>query len=111
MHELATTRSIVSICEKAAAQQGAARVLEIRLKVGELSGIVPECLQDFFPYVAKDTVCQGAKLVCESVPVSVSCPECGYDGPARGWDCPCCGAGSLRITGGREFFVENIAVE
>ena len=111
MHELATTQNIVAICEKTAAEQGAARVLEIRLRIGALSGIVPECLRDFFPYASRGTVCEGATLVCESIPAAVRCPDCGYEGEPRGWDCPRCGGSGIRVTAGREFFVESIAVE
>ncbi len=111
MHELATTRNIVSLCEEQATRHGFRRVLEIRLKVGELSGIVPACLEEFFPYASKGTVCEGAVLRCESVKAAVRCPDCGYEGETAGWDCPRCGGSGIRLTRGREFFVEDISVE
>ncbi len=111
MHELATTRNIVRICEQAAAEQGGHRVTEIRLRIGALTGIVPECLRDFFPYASKGTVCEGAELICEEIPALIRCSDCGYEGAAKGWDCPRCGGWSFRIVEGREFFVDSIAVE
>ena len=42
MHELALTEGIVSIVNSQQEQDGFSSVLEIRLRVGEYSGIVPE---------------------------------------------------------------------
>ena len=62
MHELAVTRSLIDLVEQEAEKQGFHRALEIRLKVGEYSGIVPECILDLFPYASKGTVTEGAAL-------------------------------------------------
>ena len=111
MHELATTKSIVAICQKQQETRQFRRVLEIKLRIGALSGIVPECLRDFFPYVSEGTVCEGATLTWEAIPAAVRCEECGYEGTARGCDCPRCGSAAIRVIAGREFYVENISVE
>ena len=111
MHELATTKNIVAICQKQQEVQHFRRVLEIRLRIGALSGIVPECLRDFFPYVSEGTVCEGASLAWEFIPAEVRCADCGYEGAARGYDCPRCGSAAIKVTAGREFYVENISVE
>jgi Zn finger protein HypA/HybF involved in hydrogenase expression len=49
MHELALTEGIIEIVREQAEKNGFSRVLEISLKVGEYSGVIPECLQEFFP--------------------------------------------------------------
>ena len=49
MHELALTEGIIQIVREQAEKNGFDRVLEIRLRVGEYSGIIPECLLEFFP--------------------------------------------------------------
>ena len=111
MHELATTRNLISLCEERAESDHFERVKEIRLKVGEMSGIVPQCLEEFFPFASKDTLCEGAKLVLESVPAAFSCLDCGTVTEGRRYDCPRCGGSALRLVRGREFFVESITVE
>ncbi len=110
MHELATTQNLVRICEDAAAREGFRRVVEIHLSIGAMTGIIPRALEEFFPYVSKDTVCEGARIVSTVLPVRVACPHCGYEGEAEGYECPRCGGG-IRLTQGREFFVDNLAVE
>ena len=111
MHELATTQSLVQICTEAAAREGFKKVKEIRLHIGAYSGIEPNYLREFFPYVSKDTVCEDAELVCEMVPGNLRCNDCGYEGQAgKIYECPRCG-GSIRLISGREFFVDSLAVE
>ncbi len=113
MHELAVTRSLIDLVEREAEKQGFHRVLEIRLKVGEYSGIVPACILDLFPYASGGTAAEGAGLVFETVPGSFLCSECGYEGgiERREAKCPRCGGTALKMTGGREFFVDSLKVE
>ena len=54
MHELSLARGILDIVEAERKKNGFTRVLEISLKVGEYSGIVPRCLEEFFPIAAGD---------------------------------------------------------
>ena len=61
MHELAITQSILDISLQAAAQQHAARIREIRLRMGPFSGVVPECVQMYLDVLAKGTPPRGRK--------------------------------------------------
>ena len=113
MHELALTEGILSIVTSEQEKNGFSRVLEIDLRIGEFSGIVPGCIEEYFPAVSKDTPAEGAKLVMETVPAEFRCLDCDYEGPIRKHTacCPNCGSTAIRMTAGREFFVENLIVE
>ena len=113
MHELAVTRSLIDLVDREAKKQGFQRALEIRLKVGAHSGIVPACILDLFPYASRDTAAEGAELVFETVPARFSCPDCSWEGEIeRGQDaCPRCGSTALKMTRGREFYVDSLKVE
>jgi len=113
MHELALTEGIIEIVREQAEKNGFARVLEIRLKVGEYSGVIPECLQEFFPIASRGTKAEGAALSIEKVPASFRCPACHYTGPIPSHTacCPDCGSTAIRMVAGREFYVENLKVE
>lgn len=63
MHELALTQGIIDIVCSEQEKQGFKDVREIRLKVGEYSGIVPDYIKDFFPAVSKGTCAEKAALV------------------------------------------------
>ena len=111
MHELAIMQSVISIVEREAARCGARRVESIRLRVGELSGIVPRCLEEFFPIAAAGTRSERARLEIEPLGARIECPDCGYSGEAHGAECPRCGGWGFRLTQGREFYIDSIEVE
>ena len=113
MHELALTEGILAIVEQEGKKNGFSRVLEITLKVGEFSGVVPDCLREFFPIASRGTAAEGAALRIEPVPAAFRCGSCGFEGPLPRHTacCPACGGEEIRMIAGREFFVENLKVE
>ncbi|MBO5555607.1 MAG: hydrogenase maturation nickel metallochaperone HypA [Oscillospiraceae bacterium] len=113
MHELALTEGIVDIVRTEQAKGGFTRCLAIRLRIGEFSGVVPECLREFFPIASKGTPAEGAALEIETVPAAFRCLSCGFEGSIdrKAARCPRCGSSDIRMTAGREFYVENLKVE
>jgi len=113
MHELGLTKSLVDLVERESEKQGFRRTLEIRLKLGEYSDVVPEYILDLFPHVSKGTAAEGAALLFEHVPGRFRCPGCGYEGAVdrKTACCPACGGTQLKMTAGREFFVDSLKVE
>ena len=113
MHELALTEGILRIVSSECEKNAFTRVLQIDLQIGEFSGVIPGCIEEFFPLAAKGTPAEGAKLVMHTVPAAFECRDCGFHGPLpRGTAaCPECGSEQIRMTAGREFFVENLVVE
>lgn len=97
----------------AAKKAGAGKILEIRLKIGELSGVLPECINEYFAVISKGTIAEGAIIKVEKVPISIACSSCGFEGPVerRKVRCPACDGEDFKITGGREYFVDSIEVE
>ena len=113
MHELAITEGIMEAAVPAAKEAGAKRILEIRLKIGELSGVMPECIQEYFNIVSQGTIAEGARLKVEKIPVSIKCPDCGFEGTIdrKKIRCPECAGINFKITAGREYFVDSLEVE
>jgi hydrogenase nickel incorporation protein HypA/HybF len=113
MHELAITESILDIVRRHAEQAQARRVLSIRLVIGELTGIIDDCVQFYFDYVSRNTIAAGARLVFTRPAVELVCEACGHPWrPAKAdWTCPGCGQAKARVVAGREFYVESIEVE
>jgi len=113
MHELAITEGIMEAAIPAAQEAGAKRILEIRLKIGELSGVFPECIREYLQIVSKGTIAEGAVLKVEKIPVAIRCERCGFEGviDRKKIRCPECGSIDFRITAGREYFVDSLEVE
>lgn len=113
MHEYGITESIVGIVSDKAREVGAKRVTRISVVVGELSGFVPECIEFYFDFLAKESVAEGAKLDFEIEPVCIRCRSCSFtfQPEDRTWTCPHCQGEDVEITGGRDLFVRNMEVE
>ena len=113
MHELALTEGILAIVSSEQEKNGFRRVQEIQLKIGEYSGVIPSCIEEFFPLVAKDTAAEGAHLRMETVPASFQCMDCDYLGAIdrHAACCPNCGSTAISMKTGREFYVDNLIVE
>ena len=113
MHELAITESIIDLINREARDKGFQKVLAVSLRVGEYSGLVPECLREFFPIAARGSIAEGAALEIQRLPAAFRCLDCGYEGPVarKAACCPDCGSAAIRMTAGREFFVDSLKVE
>jgi hydrogenase nickel incorporation protein HypA/HybF len=110
VHELALSRAIVATVDKHAAGR---RVSLVTLRVGRLRQVVPGTLEFYFEFVARGSVCEGARLELELVEARLHCNPCGaewsIDRPA--FRCPRCADGDVSVIGGSEFQVESIEVE
>ncbi len=113
MHEVSLVSALVDQIEETATTRNFQRVLEIRLGIGELSGVEPECLAFCFPEVTRFTILDGARLVTEMIPAECVCRKCGKDSspadPAALF-CEHCLSGDVEIRRGREFRVIDLEV-
>ena len=113
MHELAITESILNIARKAAEEHHVSRIREIRLKLGEYSGVVPSCVQYYFDVISRGTPAEGACLLMERIPLVMRCRGCGWEGTVDKLHIHChsCGGTDLEMIHGREFYVESLEVD
>lgn len=113
MHELAITEGIIAAAVPEAERHGAKKILEIRLKIGELSGVLPECIQEYFNIVSCGTIAEGARLAVEKIPITVKCLTCEKESVIglKKIRCPHCGGAEIKIISGREYFVDSLEVE
>ena len=113
MHELAIAESVLKIAVREAESRGATRVLEVRMRIGELSGVIPECLRECFGIASRGSLAEGASIEVSRIPASIRCRDCGYEGAiGRGsFVCPECGSAGFQLTGGREYFVDSLKIE
>jgi hydrogenase nickel incorporation protein HypA/HybF len=110
VHELSLSSAIVNTGVKHAAGR---QVTVVNLRVGRLRQVVPDTLEFYFEFVARGTVCEGARLEQELLDARLRCNECALewaiDIPA--FRCPACASGDVAIASGDEFEVESIEVE
>lgn len=113
MHELSIMGSALELALDRAQQAGATRVRVIRLRIGVLSGVVPEALQFAFETLTANTPAQGGLLEIEQIPARFGCPRCRkeYEVNAPYGECPNCGEVSSDLRAGREMELTSLDIE
>ena len=104
MHELSIANALVDQVCGHAASHGAERVAKISIRMGVLSGIA-RALHFCFPAAARGTLCEGAVLHIDEVPLTVMCGFCQeVKTPAALYNfrCPDCGRPTPKVLTGRE---------
>jgi hydrogenase nickel incorporation protein HypA/HybF len=122
MHEASVTQAMLDMALEHAQGQ---RITDIHLQVGRMSLVVPECVEFYFEYLSKGTLAEGATLHFETVPIEMTCLDCGRQADLSDWEdeqpraimvealargCQC-GSSNLRITGGTGFHMISLEVD
>ena len=105
--------SALSVALDQAQQAGASRVHVIRLRIGALSGVVPDALEFAFEALAPGTAAENAKLAIEQVPARFWCAGCAREFQSDDMlaECPGCHALSGDIRAGREMEVASLEID
>jgi hydrogenase nickel incorporation protein HypA/HybF len=110
MHELSIASAIVATVERHAVGRP---VTTVRVRVGRMRQVVPDALEFCFGMVARESVCEGARLELEVVPAVLRCAACRHE-----WEiieppfwCPECAGGDVLAVRGEELEVESIEIE
>jgi hydrogenase nickel incorporation protein HypA/HybF len=113
MHELSIAHAVVSAVVDAL-PPGQFRVREVHVRIGALSGVVPQALQFAYEVAALDTPVQDAVLLIEELPVVVHCPACDRDvtlASTTSFRCPDCGTPSGDVRQGKEMELARIVYD
>ena len=114
MHELSIALSLIEAAEARAAEEGAARISRLFLRIGPLSGVVPQALISAFEMAAHSTRAEGAVLEIEKVPISVYCSACEREVVTDSdfsFECPDCGVLTHDIRSGNELEFTSMEIE
>jgi hydrogenase nickel incorporation protein HypA/HybF len=113
MHELGVVFHIIDSVKEIAAENAVTQVASVTLKLGEVSGVIPDYLTDCWNWAVKRTdVLKGAELIIETIPAVTFCEDCRqeYETVRYGRTCPNCGSGNTYLVQGNEFLIKEIAV-
>lgn len=108
MHELSIAESVVAAVLE---RTGRRSVTTVRLRVGRLSGVVPDALTFCFEVAADGTPLAGAVLQIEEPTGTAHCRTCASDFTLRDMILLCdCGSADVEVTGGRELQLTSVEV-
>jgi hydrogenase nickel incorporation protein HypA/HybF len=108
MHELAITQGVV---DAVTARTGDVPVASVRLRVGRLSGVVPDALEFCFELVTAGTPLEGAALEIERPEGRARCRTCAQEFALRDQVLLCaCGSADVEVLAGRELSVVSVVL-
>jgi len=112
MHEVSIMAEALRLAMDAARSAGASRVLKLRLRIGSLSGVVPEAMRFAFDVVCQDTMAAGANLEIELVPATCWCAACQaeFECAELFYECPRCHNPSGELRRGRELEIADVEI-
>ena len=111
MHELGTIIYVIDTIEKLAKEQELTEVQSITLEVGEVSGIVPSWLTDFWTYARKKSeLLKDTELLIEDLKAVTFCEDCKgtYSTVEFAKVCPYCKSEKTYLLTGNEFNIKEI---
>ena len=113
MHELAVCQALISEVSAVARSKRALLVTDIYVSVGPLSGVEHPLMRNAFPIAAAGTVAHEASLHLETMPVRVSCDECGAESevPVNRLVCKKCGHWRTRLVSGDELMLQRVVLD
>jgi len=114
MHELSIAQGILEVVKQEVKRHHLCNVAKIKLKIGELTSVVPEALDFCFSFLVKDTELKDVCLEIETVPIRGRCLGCNREFSYKNQDlyflCPYCGS-KIEVITGRELYVQEIEGE
>lgn len=112
MHERSLVRNLLRQVEQIVVEQGCGQVDEIRIQVGDLSGVEPLLFQAAFDDMVPAVFSSDCQLVLNLVPVTAVCDECDHQFAIVDFQfrCPECQAKSVQVIQGDEVILVSVTI-
>lgn len=112
MHEFSIMQSTLETAAQKTRAAGATQVHRLKVRVGRLSGVVPEALRFAFEGLKADSIAAAAELEIEEVPAVCWCPDCAaeFETADLDYECPCCHQPSGELRRGREMELASLEI-
>ena len=114
MHEASIACSLLDLAEQYCVKNNYHTINSLTVRIGKLSGVMPDALIFAFDVVKNDSIAEGAHLIVEQVNPSGMCNDCKkdftFDAPYI-FECPLCGSTNFVITQGKEMELREMEVD
>lgn len=114
MHEASLAYSILETVTEQCQTNNYSRILEVRLRIGQGSGVQVDSLKFAFDICKQNTIAHDAEMVIETIPMGGECAACGQHFDAASgliFSCPHCRSTNFSITRGFETEILDMEVE
>ena len=112
MHEFSIMQSTLETAAQKTRAAGAARIHRLKVRVGKLSGVVPEALRFAFEGLKEGSPAAEAVLEIEEVPAVCWCAGCAaeFETASLNYECPRCHQPSGDLRRGRELELASLEI-
>jgi hydrogenase nickel incorporation protein HypA/HybF len=113
MHEIGIVQSVLDLALQTAQTAAARQILSVRVRVGALTGVVPDALQFAFEALREGTIAAEAQLEVETVAATCWCGACQAEFEPADWrqDCPRCHQLSSELRHGLELELASVEID
>jgi len=113
MHELSIASAILDAVRKELESRPGARVRKVGVRIGAVSGVVPDALSFGFECLVRGTDLEPLALEIESLPRRQRCPDCDliFEVKDELAACPRCARPDTVFAGGDELDLAYLEVE
>jgi len=113
MHELSVCQAMMTQVEEIAARKRANSVAAIVIRIGPLSGVVPELLQQAFTIARAGTLAADAELITERQPIRIRCLACDAESDAEPnrLICGACASYRTQVISGDELLLASVELD
>jgi hydrogenase nickel incorporation protein HypA/HybF len=114
MHELPISQNILKIALRYGKESKAKRITDLYLVIGQLSSVIDDSIQFYWPIISKGTMAEDALLHFKRIPAKLECTQCSTSyliGDGNLSPCPRCESSQIRILAGKEFQLESIGID
>lgn len=110
MHELSVAQALVEQIDGIVRAHEATAAASLRVRIGPLSGVVPELLASAFGLAAAGSAAEQAVMELVNAPVQVRCQSCGAETAAamNRLLCGACGDWHTQLISGDELILESV---
>lgn len=113
MHELSIAENILEIVRENFDANGGGKLRSVKVRIGELAGVIPDSLDFCFTAITKGTPLESAKLEIEKTGIVARCNDCEKESEVHGlvFKCPECKSSNISVVSGNELQVVEIEVD
>lgn len=113
MHELSIALSILDSVQEEVEKNGYSCVEAVHLRIGAMSGIVPDALRSAYELASEQTPFAHSRLVIEELPIVIFCSTCKRTQPVQSVQmlyCSECNSPAGEIISGSELEIRALEV-
>jgi len=113
MHEYSIVQSLLDQCEENAKANNATKITKVVVKIGVMSGIEPDLLQNAFDTFKEGTMCEDCKYIQNIQPIIIRCYRCKKKSTLskNSYCCPECKSVELDVIDGEDLMLMQLELE